>query len=224
MRPIALRLTAFGSYAGAEFVDFIRLAEHGLFVVSGPTGSGKVFEALFVDEGFGSLDPEALNEVIDALHELHATGRMIGVQRCVVSGERVGEAASAASGGQHRRADGSRGADHHEAMRGAGDGGVQQFTADERRAGGGKHHDDRGVFGTLTLVDGHRKRCLGCFDLRGCELVDGIGDTEGCADAVGAHDHDAGIAVGEVGARIVASDQQRASWVIACVRGRPEKP
>ena len=79
MRPIALRLTAFGSYAGAEFVDFIRLAERGLFVVSGPTGSGKVFEALFVDEGFGSLDPEALNEAIDALHELHATGRMIGV-------------------------------------------------------------------------------------------------------------------------------------------------
>lgn len=36
-------------------------------------------EALFVDEGFGSLDAEALDEAVDALVGLHATGRMVGV-------------------------------------------------------------------------------------------------------------------------------------------------
>jgi len=41
--------------------------------------TGNVHEALFVDEGFGSLDAEALDEAVDALVGLHATGRMVGV-------------------------------------------------------------------------------------------------------------------------------------------------
>ena len=47
-------------------------------VSQGGGASGKRFEALFVDEGFGSLDPAALQEAIGALHQLHATGRMVG--------------------------------------------------------------------------------------------------------------------------------------------------
>ncbi|MFC4009866.1 AAA family ATPase [Nonomuraea purpurea] len=41
MRPHRLSLTAFGSFPGAETVDFDALAEAGLFLVHGPTGAGK---------------------------------------------------------------------------------------------------------------------------------------------------------------------------------------
>ena len=44
----------------------------------GGTASGKRFEALFVDEGFGSLDPDALDLAISALDQLRASGRMVG--------------------------------------------------------------------------------------------------------------------------------------------------
>ena len=48
MRPIALKLQAFGSFPELEFIDFAALADHGLFVVSGPTGTGKttIFDAM----------------------------------------------------------------------------------------------------------------------------------------------------------------------------------
>ena len=48
MRPIQLSLSAFGPYPGTETIDFERLGEAGLFVVSGPTGAGKtsVFDAM----------------------------------------------------------------------------------------------------------------------------------------------------------------------------------
>lgn len=48
MRPLRLSLEAFGPYAGSELIDFESLRAAGLFVVSGPTGSGKssIFDAL----------------------------------------------------------------------------------------------------------------------------------------------------------------------------------
>ncbi len=48
MRPVKLSLEAFGPYPGSEEVDFQRLGQAGLFVVSGPTGAGKtsVFDAM----------------------------------------------------------------------------------------------------------------------------------------------------------------------------------
>jgi DNA repair protein SbcC/Rad50 len=48
MKPHRLEFDAFGPYAGHEEIDFDALAELGLFVVSGPTGSGKssIFNAL----------------------------------------------------------------------------------------------------------------------------------------------------------------------------------
>ena len=65
---------------GEQFQASLALALGLADVVSqGGSGSGKVFEALFVDEGFGSLDPQTLDMAIDALHELHAMGRMVGV-------------------------------------------------------------------------------------------------------------------------------------------------
>ena len=36
-------------------------------------------DSLFLDEGFGSLDEEALNTALEALSELHRSGRMIGI-------------------------------------------------------------------------------------------------------------------------------------------------
>jgi exonuclease SbcC len=48
MRPLALRLQAFGSYAGELEVDFARLGRHGVFSITGPTGAGKstIFDAI----------------------------------------------------------------------------------------------------------------------------------------------------------------------------------
>jgi len=36
-------------------------------------------ESLFIDEGFGSLDPNTLNIAMDALERLHNQGRKVGV-------------------------------------------------------------------------------------------------------------------------------------------------
>lgn len=65
---------------GEQFQAALALALGLADVVSrGGAGNGKVFEALFVDEGFGSLDPDALDHAIDALSHLQAGGRMVGV-------------------------------------------------------------------------------------------------------------------------------------------------
>lgn len=64
---------------GEQFQASLSLALGLADVVShGGSASGKRFEALFVDEGFGSLDPQSLDDAIEALHQLHATGRMVG--------------------------------------------------------------------------------------------------------------------------------------------------
>jgi exonuclease SbcC len=64
---------------GEQFQASLSLALGLADVVShGGTGSGRTFEALFVDEGFGSLDPNALDDAIAALAQLHAAGRTVG--------------------------------------------------------------------------------------------------------------------------------------------------
>lgn len=64
---------------GEQFQASLALALGLADVVSqGGTASGKTFEALFVDEGFGSLSAESLDDAIETLHQLHATGRMVG--------------------------------------------------------------------------------------------------------------------------------------------------
>ena len=42
MRPIRLTMTAFGSYAGTEVVDFTAALEAGIFSIYGDTGAGKI--------------------------------------------------------------------------------------------------------------------------------------------------------------------------------------
>jgi len=48
VRPLTLRLQAFGSYAGVLDIDFARLGRHGVFSITGPTGAGKstIFDAI----------------------------------------------------------------------------------------------------------------------------------------------------------------------------------
>ena len=47
MKPLRLEMSAFGSYAGVEVVDFERI-DHGIFLITGDTGAGKttIFDAI----------------------------------------------------------------------------------------------------------------------------------------------------------------------------------
>lgn len=57
MRPLSLKMTAFGPYREQETIEFSQLGGHTLFVIAGPTGAGKtsIFDALsFALFGTGS--------------------------------------------------------------------------------------------------------------------------------------------------------------------------
>ncbi|MEH6550745.1 MAG: SMC family ATPase [Pseudomonadales bacterium] len=41
MRPMKLSMTAFGPFSGTEIIDFTKLRDNPLFLINGPTGSGK---------------------------------------------------------------------------------------------------------------------------------------------------------------------------------------
>lgn len=61
MRPILLELQAFGPYKEKQTIDFAKLADQGMFLIKGPTGSGKttIFDAMtFALYGGGSGDSE----------------------------------------------------------------------------------------------------------------------------------------------------------------------
>ena len=63
---------------GETFIASLSLALGLSDIVSAEAG-GRRLEALFVDEGFGSLDSETLDQVMDSLDELRAAGRMVGL-------------------------------------------------------------------------------------------------------------------------------------------------
>lgn len=48
MRPVRLEMSAFGPYAGREYIDFERLGTEGLYLITGDTGAGKttIFDAV----------------------------------------------------------------------------------------------------------------------------------------------------------------------------------
>jgi DNA repair protein SbcC/Rad50 len=71
-RPVA-------SLSGGEgFLAALALALGLADIVQAYSGGVKL-ETIFIDEGFGSLDPEALDAAVDALIELQANGRLVGV-------------------------------------------------------------------------------------------------------------------------------------------------
>ena len=63
---------------GESFLASLALALGLADVVAAESG-GRVLDTLFVDEGFGSLDPDALDLVMETLDELRAGGRVVGV-------------------------------------------------------------------------------------------------------------------------------------------------
>ena len=63
---------------GETFVVSLALAL-GLADVIGHEAGGAAIETLFVDEGFGSLDADTLDDVMDTLDSLRDGGRIVGV-------------------------------------------------------------------------------------------------------------------------------------------------
>lgn len=63
---------------GESFIAALSLALALAEVIQAQTG-GVTIEALFIDEGFGSLDEEALEMAIEALETIENEGRMIGI-------------------------------------------------------------------------------------------------------------------------------------------------
>ena len=63
---------------GESFMAALSLAL-GLSDVVQSYAGGIKLDALFIDEGFGSLDTESLDLAINSLIELQASGRMIGI-------------------------------------------------------------------------------------------------------------------------------------------------
>ena len=74
MRPITLTVSAFGPYAGKTVVDFDKLGEEGLYLITGDTGAGKttLFDAILY-----ALYGKTTNDKRDA-NALRNTGASVG--------------------------------------------------------------------------------------------------------------------------------------------------
>lgn len=88
-RPSGLDLEVFDAYAGAPrpvstlsggetFLAALTLAL-GLADVVQARAGGMRLDTIFIDEGFGSLDPEALDGAVQALVDLQSGGRLVGI-------------------------------------------------------------------------------------------------------------------------------------------------
>ena len=63
---------------GETFFASLALALGLADVVSSEAG-GRVLDTMFIDEGFGTLDPESLDLVMGVLDELRSGGRVVGL-------------------------------------------------------------------------------------------------------------------------------------------------
>ena len=65
MKPVFLKMSAFGSYAGVETIDLTKV-DHGVFLICGDTGAGKttIFDgitfALYGESSGGKRDGEMM--------------------------------------------------------------------------------------------------------------------------------------------------------------------
>jgi exonuclease SbcC len=71
-RPVA-------TLSGGESFQAALALALGLSEVVQSYSGGIRLDTMFIDEGFGSLDPEALDLAIDTLIDLQQSGRMVGV-------------------------------------------------------------------------------------------------------------------------------------------------
>lgn len=64
MKPLRLTMQAFGPYADTQTVDFEKLAQNGMFLIKGPTGSGKttIFDAMTFALYGGSSGDDSKNK------------------------------------------------------------------------------------------------------------------------------------------------------------------
>ena len=48
MKPISVEISAFGPYRDAVLIDFTKIGENGIFLITGDTGAGKttIFDAI----------------------------------------------------------------------------------------------------------------------------------------------------------------------------------
>jgi exonuclease SbcC len=63
---------------GESFLASLSLALGLADVVAAETG-GALLDTLFIDEGFGTLDADTLDQVMNTLDELRAGGRVVGL-------------------------------------------------------------------------------------------------------------------------------------------------
>ena len=88
-RPSGLDIAVFDEFSGAarpavtlsggeSFLAALALAL-GLAETVQEYAAGTPLETIFVDEGFGALDPDALELAVDALMDLQMSGRLVGV-------------------------------------------------------------------------------------------------------------------------------------------------
>ncbi|MBQ7923074.1 MAG: SMC family ATPase [Clostridia bacterium] len=108
MRPLLLKLSAFGPYAGEYTIDFAKLGSSGLYLITGDTGAGKtmLFDAITCalygePSGSGrdvtmlrSKQADAKTATTVELHflcrgEVYQVSRCLGKERVSRSGERV---------------------------------------------------------------------------------------------------------------------------------------
>jgi len=84
-----LELSVYDQYTGQErhvktlsggesFKASLALAL-GLADVVQQNAGGISLETMFIDEGFGTLDPESLDHAIEALMDIQSTGRLVGI-------------------------------------------------------------------------------------------------------------------------------------------------
>ena len=83
MKPIQLKMTAFGPYKYTETINFMDLMDHRLFVISGATGAGKttIFDGIsFALYGSGSGEDRKDTKMLRsdfALDQTHTSVELI---------------------------------------------------------------------------------------------------------------------------------------------------
>jgi exonuclease SbcC len=73
------RTRATATLSGGETFQAALSLALGLADVVTAEAGGRTMDVLFVDEGFGTLDPDSLDEVMNVLDELRSGGRLVGV-------------------------------------------------------------------------------------------------------------------------------------------------